>query len=285
MADSNYVQDITTENFETQVLQASLQHPVLVDFWAPWCGPCRSLSPILEKLAAEYAGAFTLAKINTDDEQMLAAQFGIRSLPTVVLIDKGQIADHFMGLQPESTIREMLNRHVTPLGDEPDDTQAALAEGNAEQALALLQEKIAKEPANNDLKAELADALLQTGAVKEAREILTALPAEARLNNAAKTAEARLHFIDAATAAPDSASLQQQIATQPDDLQARFQLGAQLLLDGHDEAALEQLLEIMKRNRQFEDDLGRKSLVAAFQIIDDAKLVTRYRQRMTSLLF
>ena len=198
MADANYVYDVTTENFETLVLQASQQHPVLVDFWAPWCGPCQSLSPILEKLAAEYAGAFTVAKINTDDEQMLASQFGIRSLPTVALLYDGQVVDHFMGLQPESTIREMLDRHVqAPADEDIDQAQAALKSGDAEQAVALLQQKIEQEPDNHELKAELASALLLAGSTEDARQILDALSGDATDSDAAKSAQARLQFIDA----------------------------------------------------------------------------------------
>jgi putative thioredoxin len=286
MADSKYVLNVTTENFETQVLQASLQHPVLVDFWAPWCGPCQSLGPILEKLADEYQGAFTVAKINTDEEQALAGQFGIRSLPTVALLHNGQVVDHFMGLQPESAIREMLNRHVqAPSDADVEQAQTALDSGDIEQAVAVLRQKIEQDPDKPELKAELAGALLLAGELDEARRIIDALPVEVRDSDAAKTAQARLQFIDALADAPDSAGLQQRIADTPTDLEARYRLGARLLLDGQSEAALEQFLEIMKRDRGFEDDLGRKSLVAAFLLIDDAKLVTRYRQRMTSLLF
>lgn len=286
MAESNYVYDVTAENFEALVLQASQQHPVLVDFWAPWCGPCQSLSPILEKLAAEYAGAFTVAKINTDDEQMLASQFGIRSLPTVALLYDGQIVDHFMGLQPESQIREMLDKHVQAPAEEPmDPAQAALDSGDAEQAVALLRQKIEQEPDNHELKAELANALLLTGDDQEARQILDDLPLEARESDAAKSALALLQFTDAVTEADDAAALQTRLESNPKDLQARYQLGARLLLNGDYQAGLDQFLEIMKRDRKFEDDLGRKSLLAAFLLIDDMPLVTQYRQRMTSLLF
>ena len=267
MADANYVYDVTTENFEALVLQESQQHPVLVDFWAPWCGPCQSLSPILEKLAAEYAGAFTVAKINTDDEQMLASQFGIRSLPTVALLHDGQVVDHFMGLQPESTIREMLDRHVqAPPDEDIDQAQAALNSGDAEQAIALLQQKIEQEPDNHELKAELASALLMVGATEDARQILDALPSEVADSDAAKSAQSRLQFMDGVADATDRASLQDQVTNTPGDLTARYQLGAQLLLSGDHEAGLEQFLEIMKRDRKFEDDLGRKSLLAAFSV-------------------
>ena len=286
MAASNYVFDITSANFEQLVLQASMQHPVLVDFWAPWCGPCQSLSPILEKLADEYAGAFTLAKINTDDEQILATQFGIRSLPTVVLLHNGEVVDHFMGAQPEGVIRQLLERHVGAPQPAPEEDGAPTAAGlDPSVAVATLQQKITQEPDNQELKVQLADALLRTGELESARKLLDALSGEAKDGDAAKTATARLQFADAVAGAPDATSLEQRLSDDPNDLQARYQLGIQQILNGQAENGLEHFLEIMKRDRSFEDDLGRRSLVNAFQILSDTTLVSRYRQKMTSLLF
>ena len=288
MADSNYIHNVTTDNFDALVVQASQQHPVMVDFWAAWCGPCQSLTPVLEKLAAEYAGQFTLAKINADEQQMLAAQFGIRSLPTVLIVFKGEIVEHFMGAQPESAIRQMLDQHVEPPAADAKADLAAqnpYAELDPQQAVMLLQEQIAAEPDKHELKVELASALLQTGALAEAQQQLDALPADTRDSDAAKRIAAQLQFANTVEGAADATVLSEQISNDPNDLTARYQLGAQQLLMGNFAAGLDQFLEIMQRDRQFEDDLGRKSLVAAFTLIDDAELVTRYRQRMTSLLF
>lgn len=293
MADSPYINDVSTANFEALVLQASFEAPVLLDFWAPWCGPCKSLTPILEKLAKEYQGRFTLAKVNTDNEQMLAGQLGIRSLPTVMLIKEGQQVDGFMGAQPESAVRQMLERHLGPEsadeetgGDQRrEQAQALLAAGRADEAVALLQLLSADEPDDHELQLLLAKALLQTGRTAEVEKILAGLPEEQRNSDAARGVRAGLGFAAVVSNAPDIAALRQRVDAEPADLRARYQLGARLLLNSAFEPALEQFFEIMKRDRGFEDDLGRRSLVDAFGLIEDAALVGRYRQRMASLLF
>ncbi|MDX1605017.1 MAG: thioredoxin [Candidatus Competibacterales bacterium] len=295
MADSPYIKNVTTENFEQVVLQGSFQTPVLLDFWAPWCGPCKSLGPILEKLVIEYRGAFVLAKLNTDEEQMLAGQLGIRSLPTVMLIKDGQQLDGFMGAQPESAVREMLQRHLGAGDDEEAEdengdqrlsqAQKLLAAGRPDEAVALLQLLSADEPDNPDLQLLLGKALLQTGQTDEVEKILAGLPEEQQNSDAAKGLRAGLGFATALADAPDAATLQRRIEADPADLQARYQLGVRQLLDGDFENAMEQFFEIMKRDRAFGDDLGRRSLVDAFNLIEDPALTGRYRQRMASLLF
>lgn len=289
MADSPYIHDVTTENFEARVVQASFEAPVLVDFWAPWCGPCKSLTPILEKLADEYQGGFTVAKINTDDEQMLAGQLGIRSLPTVMLIKDGQQLDGFMGAQPESAVRAMLERHIgsaAPAGDQRrEQATALLAAGRADEAVALLRVLSADDPDDHELQLDLARALLQTGASDEVRKILDGLPEDQQQSDAAKGIRARLSFADLISEAPDPTTLRQRLETDPTDHEARHLLGARLLVAGDYEAALEQFFELMKRDRSYRDDLGRRSLVDAFSVVDDPALVARFRQRMASLLF
>ena len=286
MTESSFIINVTTDAFEAQVVQASHKQPILVDFWAPWCGPCKSLTPILEKLAQEYAGAFVLAKINTDEEQMLAAQLGVRSLPTVVLIKDGQLLDQFMGAQPEGQVREFLDRHIDKPAASPQElAQSLLAAGNAEQAVALLRQASAAEPDNPKLKIMLADALLQTGASQETQQLLDSLPATERDSADAKAIMARIRFASIVEDAPDIRTLQNRVATNPDDLKALYLLGARCLVAGDYPAALEHFFTLMKRDRSFENDLGRRSLVDAFSIIDDKPLVAKYRQRLTSMLF
>jgi len=286
MADSPYIVDITTDAFESKVIQASFQHPVLVDFWAPWCGPCKSLTPILEKLATEFAGAFVLAKVNTDEEQMLAAQLGVRSLPTVVLVKDGQLVDQFMGAQSEGQVRQFLDPHIEkPAASPLEQAQELLAMGQAEQAAGLLRQISEADPDNHKLKITLAAALLQTGDAEATKAILDALPAEERDSTDAKAIRARIHFAEIVRDAPDLNSLAQQVEANPDDLHARYLLGARLLIAGNYVAAMDQFFEIMQRDRSYEDDLGRRSLVDAFGIIDDKALVAQYRQRLTRLLF
>lgn len=291
MADSPYVRDVTTENFE-QIVQFSLQTPVLLDFWAPWCGPCKSLGPILEKLADEYAGAFILAKINTDDEQMLATQLGIRSLPTVMLIKDGQQLDGFMGAQPEGQIRAMLEKHLgpaqpaAPVGDQRrTQAETLLAAGRADEAVALLRLLSADDPDNHEVQLTLAQALLQTGETEEVEKILAGLPADQQNTDQALAIRARMRFAAEITAAPPLATLQDRVTTDGGDLEARYLLGARLLVAGDYPAALEQFFAIMRQDRSFREDIGRRSLVDAFTLIDDPALITRYRQRMASLLF
>ncbi len=294
MAAVSHLNDVTTDSFEQMVVKTSYEAPVLVDFWAPWCGPCRSLSPILEKLAGEYQGRFTVAKINTDDEQMLAGQLGIRSLPTVMLVKDGQQVDGFVGVQPEHAIREMLDRHGITTTGEPvaeadarglEQARSLLAGGQTEEAAALLRTLSADEPDDYDLQLELAGALLQTGASDEVEKILAGLPAEVRDGDAAKAIDSRMAFAAAVAAAPDLVTLRQQVASEPGNLQARYQLGVRLLISGDYAAALEQFLDIMKRDRTFQEDLGRRSLVDAFRVVDDPALISRYRQKMATLLF
>lgn len=286
MTDLPHVFEATTETFEAEVLQKSLQTPVLVDFWAPWCGPCKTLGPLLEKLAGEYNGAFELAKVDVDKEQQIAAAFQIRSVPTVFLIRDGQIVDGFPGAMPEGQLREFLTEHgVSPL-------QAAAAEAEVEalpldpQAeVAALREAIAANPDKDELKLDLALALIKTGATAEAGVLLDALPANLATDDRSIRARARLDFGNALQGAPHSDTLAARIATDGNDLEARYLLGIQRLLAGQDEAALEQFIEMLRLDRSFRDNLPKKALIDAFRVIEDEDLVGRYRRRMSSLLF
>jgi len=286
MTDLPHVFEATTETFEAEVLQKSLQTPVLVDFWAPWCGPCKTLGPLLEKLAGEYNGAFELAKVDVDKEQQIAAAFQIRSVPTVFLIRDGQIVDGFPGAMPEGQLREFLTQHgVSPL-------QAAAAEAEVEalpldpQAeVAALREAIAANPDKDELKLDLALALIKTGATAEAGVLLDALPANLATDDRSIRARARLDFGNALQGAPHSDTLAARIATDGNDLEARYLLGIQRLLAGQDEAALEQFIEMLRLDRSFRDNLPKKALIDAFRVIEDEDLVGRYRRRMSSLLF
>lgn len=287
MSDLPHVFDATTETFEADVLQKSLQTPVLVDFWATWCGPCKSLGPILEKLAGEYHGAFELAKVDVDKEQQIAAAFQIRSVPTVFLIKGGQIVDGFPGAMPEGQLREFLTQHgVTPL-EAPVDVEAE-AEAlplDPQAEVAALREAIAAEPDKAELKLDLALALLKTGVTDEAGQLLDALPANLATDDRAVRAQARLDFGNALKDAPSAEVLAGRVNADGNDLEARYQLGIHHLLGGLDEAALEQFLEMLRLDRGFRDNLPRKALIDAFRVIEDEDLVGRYRRKMSSLLF
>ena len=287
MSDLPHVFDATTETFETEVLQKSLQTPVLVDFWATWCGPCKTLGPMLEKLAGEYHGAFELAKVDVDKEQQIAAAFQIRSVPTVFLVKGGQIVDGFPGAVPEGQLREFLTQHgVVPLEAAPDEEEALEAPPLDPQALVdVLRAAIAAEPDKEELKLDLALALLQTGATAEATALIDALPANLSTDDRAVRARARLEFASALQEAPAAEVLDARIAANGDDLQARHLRGVQLLLSGQDAAALEQFLDMLRRDRTYDDGRPRKLLIDAFKVIEDEDLVGQYRRRMASLLF
>ena len=285
MENSEYTFDVTQLDFEEKVLAASMQQPVLVDFWAPWCGPCKQLGPVLEKIVAEYQGRVLLAKVNADNEMQLASLFGIRSLPTVMLLRDGQPVDGFLGAQPESAIRAMLAPH---LGEPP----AALDEAPAEPTPvdpaareAELRTQLAATPDNGELKLELAALLLDRGEVEETGRLLDSLTPKLAESDLAKKLRAQMSFAGVLREAPARNELEATIAGDPAALGARHQLGTRLLLAGEHGAAFEQFLEIMRRDRKFQDDLGRKSLVAAFSLVDDPDTVAATRRKMASMLF
>lgn len=280
--------DATTDTFEADVLQGSLQAPVLIDFWAEWCGPCKSLGPVLEKLAGEFNGAFRLAKVDVDKEQQLAAAFQVRSIPTVILVKDGQPVDGFSGALPEGQLREFLAQHgIVPAAaaaetDGATATQAEPADPHAE--VMRLRKATESDPGNGELKLDLALALLRTGGAREAEQLLDALPANLATDDRAMAARARLGLVAVVQDAPPVQTLEAAVAADPGDLRARHLLAVHRLLGGDAEQGLEHLLEMLRRDRDYEDGLPRRALIDAFRVVDDAELVGRYRRKMSSLL-
>ena len=281
---SPHVFDATAASFEADVIRASLETPILVDFWATWCGPCKSLGPILEKLAAEYHGAFRLAKVDVDQEQQIAAAFQIRSVPTVILVKDGQLVDGFPGALPEGELRQFLAGH----GIEPLAADAATAIEAApldpQENVQRLRTLVAAEADKPEHRLDLALALLAIGASDEAEALLDGLPANLATDDRAIKARARLGFAALLRNAPPRETLLAAIAAQPDDLTARHLLGVQEIASGDAAAGLEQFMEMLRRDRQFQDGLPRNALIDAFRILDDAALVSKYRRQMSSLL-
>jgi putative thioredoxin len=243
---------------------------------------------VLETLADEFAGGFVLAKVNTDDEMQLAAMFGIRSLPTVMLLKGGRPVDGFMGAQPESVVRELLAHHGVVPGAAEAPVEAVAAEAAAldpQQEVQRLREAVAAQPDQDELRLELAAAELRAGHADEAERLVDGLPAALATDERAQRVRSQLDLARVVASAPPAAALQKAIAANPDDLHARHQLGVRLLLEGQPAEGLEQFLEMLRRNRGFEDGLPKKALLQAFQVLDDAELVSAYRRRMASLLF
>jgi putative thioredoxin len=286
MSTSPPIFDVSDADFENKVLLASTQQPVLVDFWAPWCAPCKQLTPIIEKLVNDLKGKVLLAKVNTDEQPQLAGAFGVRSLPTVMLIKDGRPLDGFMGVQPESVIREWLTPHLggIEVAEEIAEESAAPALDPTAQVQAA-RDAIAAEPDKAELKLDLIKALLAAAEYAEAESVVASLPANLETHDLTRRARAHLDFIKVLRDAPDEAALAARLAQKPDDHLARYQWGSHRLLAGDHEAALEAYFEIMRSDRKFEDDLGRKALIAAFLLIDDADLVSRTRKRMAAILF
>lgn len=281
-----HVFDAKLDSFEQDVIEKSKQTPVLVDFWAEWCGPCKQVGPILEKLAADYHGAFVLAKVDVDKEQQLAGYFQIKSIPTLMLLKDGKIVDGFPGALPEAQLREFLSHHqIVPAAEaeQPavaDDDDAA----DPRAEVVRLRHAVQEAPDDDALKLELGLALTATGAHTEVAALFDALPANLALDARVVKARARIDLAERVKDAPPVEVLQAAIASDPADFEAHRLLGLQLLVRGDEDAGLAQLLELFRLNREYQDGLPRKLLVEAFDTVADDDLVRRYRRRMASLL-
>ncbi len=287
MTQSPYVITVTAQNFQHVVLDGSYDHPVLVDFWADWCAPCRMLMPMLARLAEAYQGRFILAKVNTEEEQALAAQFGIRSLPTVQLFRSGQAVDQFMGALPESQVREFLDRHLPRVSDGLlTQAQTLLAAGNLAGASALIEQAKAEDPGNVRLPLAELHLIVAQGELAKAQAALDRLPLELASDPDVIALRGQLRFASAVEGAPPEAELSARLAANPQDSQARYQLAAYQVRRGDHASALEQLLELMKRDRAFENDAGRKGMLAVFDLLGSGhKLAAQYRAKMMNCLY
>jgi putative thioredoxin len=278
---------VTASNFMTDVVEASAHMPVLVDFWAPWCAPCRQLMPILDRLAQEYAGRLQLAKVNTDEQQELAQQIGIRSLPTVVMFKDRTAVEHFVGVQPESQIRALIEKHLPKVADAPLDRARVLkTSGDFAGARSLIQQALTGDAENVTLQVELAELRALEGDVEGARHELERLQGVEPNHAAVKRLAALIEFSEVVAAYPDVRALKERVATNDSDLELRHALAVHQLLGGDVEPALNTWLDMLRHNRTFTDDLARRSLVLAFELIGDADpIVAKTRREMAKAMF
>ncbi|OZA22583.1 MAG: co-chaperone YbbN [Hydrogenophilales bacterium 17-64-11] len=279
---SEHALDVNLADFQQRVLEESKHRPVVVDFWAPWCGPCKSLKPILEKLAAEYGGKFLLAKINSDDNQELAARYAVRGIPSVKAFIDGEPVDEFSGALPEGEVRAFLDRLAPSPADELRAQAAELRlAGDAAAALQRLADASRIAPAHVGVRLDAAEIMLDLGEADEAQRLMGSVPDDA--DPRVPQLKARLQFMGAA--GEDVAALTDRLATNENDLEARLKLANLLVAAGQYEAGMDHLLEIVRRDRGFEDDIGRKTLLAVFNLLDGDERVSRYRRMLSSLLY
>ncbi|GFM51779.1 thioredoxin [Pseudomonas capsici] len=287
--DTSYIFETTAANFDQLVIDKSFDQPVLVDFWAEWCAPCKVLMPLLEQITASYQGELLLAKVNCDIEQEIVARFGIRSLPTVVLFKDGQPVDGFAGAQPESEIRKLLEQHVVmpppPAADPLQQAQALFAESRFSEAEAVLKVLLGEDNTNASALILYARCLAERGELGEARTVLDAVKSDAHKAELAG-AKAQLTFLAEAATLPDAAELKTRLAQNPQDDEASHQLAVQQLSRQQYEAALEGLLKLFIRNRNYAEGLPHKTLLQVFDLLgNDHPLVTTYRRKLFAALY
>jgi putative thioredoxin len=283
--------EATTQGFVKDVIEASKQQPVMVDFWAPWCGPCKQLTPVLEKVVRAAKGKVKLAKMNIDEHPAIPGQMGIQSIPAVIAFVNGQPIDGFMGALPESQVTGFVERLIKDrVGGEEKDLLAsadtALAEGDAAGAAEIYAHLLSQDPANIAALAGLARSYVETGAIEQAKQTLAMVPENKRNDASVAAARAALELAEQAQSLGPITELEQKLAADPADHQTRYDLAVALNGKGKREEALDHLLEIVRRNRKWNEDAARKQLVQLFEAwgpTDEATISGR--RRLSSILF
>ncbi len=291
MAGQSGAIDVGRHNFDAVVLEGSADKPVLVDFWAPWCGPCKMLAPVLDKLAAEFAGRFTLAKLNTDDEPELATRYGIRGIPNVKAFRGGELVDEFTGVLPEGAVREFLAGIVpSPVAPQVAAAQALLARGDAMGALGELDAAFAVDPDDEAALLTRIEALLALSRRDQASAVLAELESPKRVASRPIRDERRLGAVKArielgAGGGGDLDALAGQAARTPADCAAKLAYANALAAKGDYERALRELLGIVRTDREFDNDVGRRTMLTIFEALgNDSDLVRRYRRELAAAI-
>ncbi len=291
-AASDLIKETTTQTFVKDVIEESKRQPVLIDFWAPWCGPCRQLTPILEKAVRAAQGKVKLVKMNIDDHPAIPGQMGIQSIPAVIAFVNGQPADGFMGAVPESQVTAFINKLTAGVPGEPNiaeilkEAEAVLAEGDPANAAQIYAEVLAADATNIAALAGLTKCYMATGAIEQAKQTLAMVPESKRSDAAVKAVQASIDLAEQAKALGPVTELEQKVAANPLDHQARFDLATALNASGKRAEATHQLLEIVKRDRKWNEDGARKQLVQFFEAwgpTDEATVDGR--KRLSTILF
>jgi len=279
--------NVTAATFQAEVIEASKTVPVVVDFWAPWCGPCRVLTPILEKLAAEYGGRFKLAKLNSDENQEVAAAFGVQSIPDVMGFRDGRPVAHFLGVVPESQARAFIDRLV-PSPSELEQARAAdlRAAGDVSGAEAALRNALKMDPLDDLARLDLAALLIEAGRLDEAEPLLDEVRPDVDLDARVATLRAAIAFAHSSRSGAGEGDLRARVATHPDDHEARLALAGTYAGEQRYREALDQLLEIVRRDKDWNDGEARKQILAIFNLAErDADLVSDYRRKLATTLY
>ena len=282
---SEWTIDVNEENFEAEVLERSTEVPVIVDFWAEWCGPCKVLGPVLEKLADEYAGEFILAKVNVDENQGLAGAFGIQGIPAVKLFKDGDLASEFTGALPEPMLREFLSKFLPSAEDKQTEEARTLEEqGKNDEAKAIYQTILASDPNHGKALLGLGRLAMNDGDADKALEYLDKISIVADERKEADRLIARLNLQSGA--AENEAALREKVKAEPDNIATRFELAQALAGAEKYEEALREFLAIVKRDREFQDDGARKAMVQIFEVLgSDDPLTDKYRSELAAALF
>ncbi|RDH43115.1 tetratricopeptide repeat protein [Zooshikella ganghwensis] len=283
MSNNPYIVDVTVDNFQQEVVEKSQTVPVLLDFWADWCQPCKSQLPILEKLATAYGGKFIVAKVNADEQPMLAQHLAVRSLPTLKIIFQGQIAQEFSGLTSEADLKVVLDElTLSPADRIQKQVDALIEEGQFDQALLFVQQMLQSEPDNQALKVQLAKLLLQTGKIEDAKQVMASIPDDAP---GIEQPKAKIAFYEMAAELPPSSELEAQASKQPEDLEVSFQLAIRRVVEDEYESALSLLFTIVQKDRTFREDGARLLMLQIFDLLGSADdLVKSFRRKLFSLM-
>ena len=279
--------DTTLSSFERDVIEASMEVPVLVDFWAPWCGPCKSLGPVLEKLERDYGGRFALVKVNSDTNPELVSSFCLKSIPYVVAFVDGNAVAQFMGAQPEAYVRAFLDRLIPNPGElEHRSAREALAKGQVGVAEEFLRNALALDPSNDGARLDMIGMLLDRNDLESAKIHHALLSPKVENQSTYSTVQARYETACKASLLPAPETLMERIANDADDLQARLDLADLHIARSEYEPALAQLLEIVQRDRAFREDVGRVKMLEVFEMAAARpELVDEYRGRLSAILF